>query len=304
MKIWVGGYAPRSSTHSRAVQALRRHLRENLGDEAEVGVIWNILDRGRPASDLLDMVERGELTLCYFSTSYLCRRVPELNVLETPFLFRDLDHAHQCLDGELGELLNWATGAATGLCALGYWDNGFRHLTNRLRPVHEPDDCRGMRVRLQPNDVHEEMVRTWGAVPVPAELSQGIELITSGRVDAQENPLANTVAYGVDAVHRFATLTGHLYGARGIYAHPATVEAWPSDVRVVVDEAVRAAIAFQRQEAATKEDELRAELTAGGMAFVDPTPEQREAFAAATGEVVDSVRRRLGGRPFDLVGSP
>lgn len=91
--------------------------------------------------------------------------------------------------------------AATGYEVLGYWDNGYRHLTNRLRPVMTPADCAGMRVRVQPNAVHEELIRSWGGRPVPAGLNEGIRLIKKLEVDAQENPFASTVAYGVDEVH-------------------------------------------------------------------------------------------------------
>ena len=90
IEIRVGGYAPRDSTHSRAVEHFSRRLHELAGDAVSVDVLWNILDTGRPAADLLAMVEAGELTLCYFSSSYLGSRVPELNALEIPFLFGDL----------------------------------------------------------------------------------------------------------------------------------------------------------------------------------------------------------------------
>ncbi|MDH3499573.1 MAG: TRAP transporter substrate-binding protein DctP, partial [Acidimicrobiia bacterium] len=123
-----------------------------LGGSIRVDVLGNILDTGRPAADLLSMVDSGELTWCYFSSSYLGARVPELNALEVPFLFDGLDAAHAALDGEFGAWLTAATEATTGFEVLGYWDNGFRHLTNRLRPVRVPTDVKGMSARLQPNE--------------------------------------------------------------------------------------------------------------------------------------------------------
>ena len=103
--------------------------------------------------------------MLFLLEGYLGDRVPELNVLEHLFLFPDLPTAHRVLDGELGGALAAAVRANTGFEVLGFWDNGFRHMTNRLRPIRTPDDCGGMTVRLQPNAIHEELIRSWGAVP-------------------------------------------------------------------------------------------------------------------------------------------
>jgi TRAP-type C4-dicarboxylate transport system substrate-binding protein len=283
--IRVAGYAPRDSVHSRTVAHFAERLHARVGDAAEVDVTWNVMDHGRPVSDLPDMVERGELTWCYLSTSYLAQRVPALDQLERPFQFATLDEAHAALDGDLGSALTHATEERTGLRVLGYWDNGFRHLTNRVRPVHRPADLAGMRVRIQPTQMHEAMIRAWGAEPVPVDLSEGIRLIMSGAVEAQENPLANSVAYGVDRVHRHVTMTAHLYGARGIYASPARLADLPDDVAGALVRSVTEAIEFQRQEAAVEETRLRGRLERAGLQFVDPTPDERDAFAGAVADL-------------------
>jgi TRAP-type C4-dicarboxylate transport system substrate-binding protein len=220
--------------------------------------------------------------LCYFSTSYQGTRVPALNVIEVPYLFPDLAAAHAALDGPLGERLQAAVRQATGFELLGFWDNGFRHLSNRLRPVRAPSDCAGMTVRLQPNPYHEAMIEAWGATPVAVELSEGIRLITAGSVDAQENPLANAVAYGVDRVHRFFSMTGHLYGARGLFVNQARLASLPPDVRSLVEEAARKAVEHQRRIAGETELRLRQELEGGGLHFVDLAPEEKDAFGRAS----------------------
>jgi TRAP-type transport system periplasmic protein len=280
VQLRLGGYAPSSSTHGRALERLAAGIRSRVAVDVEI--IPNVMDLGRPATDLFEMVESGELTLCFFSTSYLCDRVPELNALERPFLFADLSEAHSALDGRLGAELTAATERRTDFEVLGYWDNGFRHFTNRLRPVRSPADLSGMRVRLQPNRLHEAMISSWGGIPVAVELSAGIRLIQDLEVDAQENPLANTVAYGVDRVHRHVTMTGHLYGARGLYANRQTMARLPGEVATSIREASTEAIAFQRTVAADYEVELRNRLEADGVEFVDLTAAERGAFELAT----------------------
>ncbi len=301
--LWIGGYGPEKSAHGEGLATFRRIVESETGGEVAVEVTWNIMDEGRPNTDLFDLVEAGHMFLCYFSSSYLGHRVPELNVLETPYLFEDLTAAHRALDGGLGEALSAAVRAATGFEALGFWDNGFRHLTNRLRPVHTPSDCQKMTVRMQPNAIHEELIRCWGAIPVAVELSMAIQLITRLDVDAQENPLANTVAYGVDQVHPHVTMTGHLYGARGLFAHRATLETFEPELRDIVSGAIRTAIDVQRTEAAKTESDLRARLQESGTEFVDLTPEERAAFVSASAPAIEMARESVPAHLFDLARS-
>ncbi|HSK07824.1 MAG TPA: TRAP transporter substrate-binding protein DctP [Acidimicrobiia bacterium] len=302
-RLWIGGYGPEKSAHGDGLAAFRDEVESGSNGEVEVEVTWNIMDEGRPNTDLFDLVEAGHMFLCYFSSSYLGSRVPELNVLETPFLFPDLETAHRSLDGDLGQALAGAVRSKTGFEVLGFWDNGFRHMTNRLRPIHRPEDCKGMTVRMQPNAIHEELIRSWGAIPVAVELSAAIQLIVRLDVDAQENPLANTVAYGVDQVHRHVTMTGHLYGARGLFAHRATLQSFHPDLRRVVQSAARTAIDVQRKAASDLETTLRARLEADGVEFVDLTDDERSAFVAASGPAIDRAHHGVPEELFELARS-
>ncbi|HEU5112906.1 MAG TPA: TRAP transporter substrate-binding protein DctP, partial [Acidimicrobiia bacterium] len=172
-----------------------------------------------------------------------------------------------------------------------------------LRPIRTPEDCREMTVRLQPNAIHEELIRSWGAIPVAVELSAGIELISRLEVDAQENPLANTVAYGVDRVHRHVTMTGHLYGARGLFSHRPTWEGFAPDLRDVVSNAARSAIDVQRRAARAMESTLRAKLEDDGVEFVDLTDDERSVFVEGSSPAISLAHRDLPEDLFELARS-
>ena len=160
-----------------------------------------------------------------------------------------------------------------------------------------------MTVRLQPNAVHEELIRSWGAVPVAIDLKGGIEMIGRLEVDAQENPLANTVAYGVDKLHRFVTMTGHLYGARGLFAHAATWESFPPDLRAIVARAAHEAVSHQRQAAETLEATLREQLEAAGTEFVDLTAQEHAVFIEASTPAISLAHQGLSAELFELAWS-
>jgi TRAP-type C4-dicarboxylate transport system substrate-binding protein len=301
LSVTLGGYGPRDSTHSAGLRRIAADLHDALGPTVDVRIDYNVLDSGRRAHELLDDVEAGRVTACYFSTTYLVDRVAELGLIDLPYVFDSLGHAHRCLDAELGRFLAGRVSERTGLITLGYWDNGVRHLSNRRREIHRPEDCRGLRVRLQPNWVHEQFFHALGALPVCVDLKEGIELIRRGEVDAQENPLANFVAYGVDRLHPQLTLTGHAYGARGLYASEAQLRAWPPEARRALERAAATAVAEQRAGAAREEARLEAELEGRGTRVVRLNADEMAAFRAAAAPVVARARDRLGAALFRLL---
>src|SRR5207302_2288550 len=114
---------------------------------------WNIMDLGYRAEDILWMVEHGLLTLGYQSSSYLTHRVPELGIVDLPFLFAHTQAARAAMDGALGDLLALKIEARANYRILGWVENGFRHISNRLRAVRKPADLSGMRFRVLPSRV-------------------------------------------------------------------------------------------------------------------------------------------------------
>jgi len=299
--VRLAGYAPPTSTHSTALDVIGTQLEMQLGGQVNIEIEYNILEREVPAQTLLDELQAGDTTLCYFSTSYLADRVPELSVIDLPYIFGSLGHAHAALDGQLGAYLSLRTERATGLRVLGYWDNGFRHFSNRSRPVRHPHDCRGLRTRLQPNWAHEAYSRELGAVPVCNDLREGIAMLQSGELQAQENPLANFVAYGIEALHPHLTLTGHVYGARGVYGSAVQLEQWPRDAIAALRGAVRSAILHQRTAAERVESELRERLRAEGTVVTELTAEERAQFELAAEPVLAEARRRFDDHLWDLL---
>jgi TRAP-type C4-dicarboxylate transport system substrate-binding protein len=302
LHVRLGGYAPADSTHGQALDTIAAGLRTELGDGVAIQIDYNIMDSGRPAQALLEEVEAGRMTLCFFSSSYLAGRVPGLGIIDLPYVFDSLEHAHAALDGRLGAALSRRTRRSTGLDPLGYWDNGIRHLSNRSREIHTPEDCRGLRVRLQPNWAHEEFFRALGTEPVCNDLREGIAMLLSGELDAQENPFANFVAYDVHTVHPHVTLTGHIYGARGVYASAEQLRTWPLRAREALAGAVEIAVRQQRDAAASKEIELRDWLAGRGTRIVELAHDEHAAFRAVAEPVLQRARTSIDDELWALLG--
>jgi TRAP-type C4-dicarboxylate transport system substrate-binding protein len=297
----MGGYGPPTTTHSRALKIIGDRLEAQFGRDVDIKYVWNVMDFGYRGEEVLWMTERGILTLAYQSTSYLTERVPELEFTDLPFLFNGLDEARAAMDGKLGAYLSGKIEERFGYRVLGYFENGYRHVSNRLRPVRTPEDMAGMRIRMMPSRMHCRTFELLGAIPYSCDLKPGIEAIKSGAVDAQENPLANTLDYGVHKVHRYITLTGHCYVSRGIYCNRAAFDGWPEALQSAMKSAVREAIAAQRELAVREEEIARKTLEDAGCEILDLTEEERAAFARAVKPLHDEARKRFGEEMFALL---
>jgi len=299
----MGGYGPPTTSFSRALQRIGDRLQGTFGDRVDVKYVWNIMDLGYQAQDILWLVEHGLLTLGYQSSSYLTDRIPELGVLDLPFLFGTTARARAAIDGALGQMLARKIEERTDYRILGFFENGLRHLSNRLRPARAPADLAAMRIRVLPSKVQERTFELLGAVPLRMDLTQAIAMIAAGELDAQENPLSNTVTYGVHKFHRFHTLTNHFYISRPIFVHRAAFDAWPGDLQAAMRNAVTDAITFQRDLHVREEEDARAAIAAAGCEIVELTANQHDAFAAAVQPIYGEARRQYGDELLALAGA-
>ena len=175
-------------------------------------LIPDVTANGDSAQSLFDGLESGAYQVGYIASGYLTARVPELAVLDVPFGVTDRRRAFDRLDGSTGDRLAEVVAQATNLVVLAFWDNGFRHVTNGVRPIRSPEDCRGLRVRTLNNRLYQDTMAAIGFDPVVTDVKELVEACETGRVDAQENPLTNMLTFGLDRWHAHVSLTSHIFG--------------------------------------------------------------------------------------------
>jgi len=289
-----GGYQAPVSVHSRACVVLKQGIESRLGDAVDIEIDGNIVARGHKASDLLTMVDRGELTMCYFSTSYLGERVPEFAALDLPFLVKDRNRAYAALDGALGALLKSRLAVCSNYRILGFWDNGFRHFSNRARPIRRPEDCRGLRIRNLFSALHSRTFELLGFETVTMDVRDLVPAVKNHTVDAQDNPLTNIRNFGFLEHHRWITLTGHFFGSAALLCHAPAYESWSPTVREAVDAAADEATLAQRRLAAAADDEVLAGIDPAQNEIIRLSDDERAAFVAAVQPLVGEQRERFG----------
>jgi TRAP-type C4-dicarboxylate transport system substrate-binding protein len=297
IRIRMGGYAPPDSGFSLGLKFIGDRLEAEFGDEVSVQYAYNVMNLGYTALDLRWLVDAGVLTMGYVSIS----DVPELELAGLPFLFRDTAAARSAMDGPLGRAAAASLEANGNFRILGYFENGFRHISNNIRPVHTLEDLRGLKIRIRA----AEQIRTFqllGADPQVVGLSEAVQQLANGTLDGQENPFINTITYPIYPHQRFFTATFHSYLSRPIFVHRPSFDAWPTDIQAFMRDATRDAVAFQRDLHDREEEEAQMIIREAGGEIVSLTPEAREAFAAAVAPIHAEARERYPRELLQMVG--
>jgi TRAP-type C4-dicarboxylate transport system substrate-binding protein len=280
-KLRLGGYQSETSILTRALRQLGDGLSRIPDVSWDVEVVRDVTAQDKRAVDLLSMVEEGSYNICYFASSYLVGRIPALARFDEPFAVTDRAALFRELDRRNGEELAGEVARLSGYRLLGYWDNGFRHISNRLRPIRHPDDCSGMRIRTLDNVGYRKVLAAVGFTPLVIDVKDLVRAVQSGEVDAQENPLTNTVHFGLHRMHKHLSLTSHFHGVALLLANRAWFNALAPELQTAVLAAARDATIAQRRFAIEEDELCLTRLRQEGVVIVEPDHIDVAAFRAA-----------------------
>jgi TRAP-type C4-dicarboxylate transport system substrate-binding protein len=299
--VKLGGYQGPTSINTRSAARFGEVLERDLGKRIRFELVGDVLALGRKSGELPEMVESGELSLCYMSTVRFAPAVPELKLLELPFVISDRPAAIKALDGELGNLFTQRMHERTPFHVLGFWDNGFRHITNRVRPIRTPADCKGLRIRTQMSELHAEAFAALGFEPISVDIKEFVEQVRTDRFQAQENPLTNTFHFGVHRLHRYITLSGHLFGASAFVCNAKLYQSWPAEVQQAIASAAREATALQRKLAAQEDIDVLAHIDPGENEVIKLSATEHAEFVRAVEPMLARHRKTLDPKLFDYL---
>jgi len=185
--------------------------------------------------------------------------VPEFGMFEMPYLVKDRDHMKR-----IEEEVVWPTLApaaeAKGYKVLAVWENGFRNITNNLRPINKPEDLQGVKLRVPGGEWRVKMFQAYGANPTPLAFSEVFTALQTGVVDGQENPFTQIYTAKFHEVQDYLSLTGHVYTPAYALVGKSKWESLPEDVRQILEEAAKETQAFVYETAARLENELLAKI--------------------------------------------
>ena len=214
--------------------------------------------------------------------------VESFGLFEMPYLVRDREHMAR-IEGDVVWPRLAPDAAARGFKLLAVWENGFRHITNNERPIKNPEDLRGIKLRTPRGRWRVRLFQTLGANPTPMSLAETFMALQTGVIDGQENPLSQIHSQKFHEVQEFLTLTGHVYTPAYLVAGLDRWQSLPKSVQEVISQTASDIQGFVYREAENLDQRLLAELLGEGVAvnecnrerFLEAGQPIFEQFAAA-----------------------
>jgi tripartite ATP-independent transporter DctP family solute receptor len=285
-----------NSSYGVAIDAFAREIEQRTQGRYKVQNFYSAALGAERES--VEGVQLGTLDLTLTSTGPLPNFVPEVAILDIPFLFRDYAHARAVLDGPIGQDLLQKF-PAKNLVALAWAENGFRHMTNSRHPVNAPDDLKGLKMRTMENPIHIQAYRQFGILPTPMAFTEVFTALQQGTVDGQENPLSVITSAKLDQVQKYLTLTGHVYSPAVILMNKAKWDALSAADKQAFTDAAREAVKANRARIDDDERKAVADLRVKGMTVAENVDKAK--FQAQLAPVYAEFGKRFGQANIDRI---
>ncbi|RYE84550.1 MAG: TRAP transporter substrate-binding protein [Hyphomicrobiales bacterium] len=248
----------------------------------------------------LASIQGGTVEMSVMNAGILSGTVKEFGVVDLPFLFGTPEEADAVMDGKIGtDLMNRLP--EHRLVGLGFWELGFRHLTNNRHPVESVDDVKGLKIRTVQSAVPLATFNALGANAVPLPYPELYSALETGTVDGQENPLSNIVNAKFTEVQKYLTLTGHQYNPQIVLVSKVFWDKLDPEEQALLQASATEARDYQRKVSRDANAGFLAEIKKTDMAVIELSPEKLDAFRKAVEPVVAEFRETIGAETVDAV---
>ncbi|WP_353182989.1 sialic acid TRAP transporter substrate-binding protein SiaP [Bosea sp. (in: a-proteobacteria)] len=267
---WADGQ-PASHPSPQSALKAGAEIKEKTGGRIDVQSFPN----GQLGSsrDMVESVASGALTMVTEGAAQLGQFVPQISIIEAPYIWKDAAHVTRALKSPLMDELNQVLVAKRGMRMIGVNYYGVRHLTSGRKPINSVEDMKGFKLRVPEVDTFRAMAEAWGARPTPLNFSELYLALSQGAVDGQENPLPTIASAKLAEVQKYLVLTAHIITPRLVIVNEAAWQKIPQADRDIVVAAIDKAAAWQDQEILDQEKSLVDGLAKAGMTVSTPDNE-------------------------------
>jgi len=206
-KLIIGGYQGSNSLHTKSIEYFINDINSNF----DIDFTMDITNKGEKASSLISKTQKEELHISYLLSSYFEKILPEIKILDLPYFFNNRSQAYELLKFDFFDYIDNKL-KDKNLKLLGFWDNGIRHISSKVRLIKSLSDCEEQIIRTTPSPLHIDIFKKLGFKPKPLDVRDFKLAIENDEIDAQENPLTNYWNFGVYKKQKFVTLTSHIFG--------------------------------------------------------------------------------------------
>lgn len=288
----LGGYQGSGSILSASLTSLEQSLKacELFGP---ITTALDVTAQGETAGQLFQSVNLGTRQICYAASGYLTAYASDLAALDLPFTVKNREAALAALDHSAGQWLSDQLGQNSSFKVLGFWDNGFRHISNSVRPLRSPTDMQGLKIRTLDSAIYRESLNALGFTAVTTDVSELKQVLKSGEVQAQENPLTNYNNFKIYENHPYVSLTGHFFGVLLLVCNRQWFDSLSAKQQHAVDAAAARATQQQRTLAAQQDSALLTELAQRGVQITSSSDLDMGAMRSVTAHIIERERQTL-----------
>ena len=291
IKLKLGHVAPTDEPYHQAAEKFAELVNKNTGGAVQVQIFPNSLLGGQ--RELLEGLQLGSVDITLTTAAVLSSFLPKTQVIELPFMFRDREHVYKVVDGPLAKEI-YAGDEQKKMKVIDTWENGFRNITNNVRPIEKPDDMKGVKIRVMENKMYIEMFKALGANPTPMARGELFTGLQTKVVDGQENPLGQIYTSRFYEVQKYATLSGHTYSPEVVVFSLASWKKIPAKYQEEILKASAEARKFNRELSAKMDKEYVGKLRDKGMTVTELTAQQIVPFQEKMMPVWDLFADKVG----------
>jgi TRAP-type C4-dicarboxylate transport system substrate-binding protein len=290
--VSLGGYQGSGSILSASLTSLEQSLKacELFGP---ITTALDVTAQGETAGQLFQSVNLGTRQICYAASGYLTAYASDLAALDLPFTVKNREAALAALDHSAGQWLSDQLGQNSSFKVLGFWDNGFRHISNSVRPLRTPTDMQGLKIRTLDSAIYRESLNALRFTAVTTDVSELKQVLKSGEVQAQENPLTNYNNFKIYENHPYVSLTGHFFGVLLLVCNRQWFDSLSAKQQHAVDAAAARATQQQRTLAAQQDSALLTELAQRGVQIISSSDLDMGAMRSVTAHIIERERQTL-----------
>ena len=289
--IRVGSTLSPEHPNGLAVDAMAECATERSQGKITVQGIYNAALGGD--QEMSQAVRAGTLDMFMTTTSPLAGLEPKLGVFDLPFLFNSRDEALAVLDSDFGDYVSeWMP--QHGLVNLGFWDYGFRQVTNSRQPIQTVDDFAGLRLRVIQNNIFIDAFSALGANPIPMSWGEVFPALETGAIDGQENPILTIADAQLADVQDYVSNTNHVYSVLMFLYSASLFEQLSAEEQEIVRACADVATEVQRSEMAERGDAAYQTVIDAGMEVNDVAPEAIEVMRERLAPVYEEHSQTIG----------
>ncbi len=305
VKIRFGHMAPPFHGQSKGVDAFAAYVKEKTNGTVDIKT-FPMGQLGNETS-MTEQVQAGTLQIASITTAVLQKFVPQVAVLDLPFVFPDRKTAYAVMDDPEVRKKLFSYMPAKGFVGIGWTENEFRDITNVKKPIRKPEDLKGIKIRVMRSPIHIDTFKQLGASVIDLPFPQVYSALQNKTIDAQDNPLLISVLMKFTEFTKHVTKTGHILSQCMVIVSPGFWKTLTANQQKIFREAAKIATKVNREVNA----ELERKLPKSGISIedyckknnvqvIELTPKEREAFKVTVKKVWEKYRGKIGPNLFDF----